>query len=561
MTIRTMKKAFTAVCAGLLLLLPLPVYASGTQSGDPENAGKACILFTSDVHCGVDQGFGYAGLKQVRDTLEAQGYETILVDDGDSVQGEVIGTLSKGESIIQLMNSLQYDAAIPGNHEFDYGMEQFLKLADEAEFPYISCNFTKEDKLVFEPYVIKEAAGMKIAFVGMTTPRTIIMSTPAYFQDENGQFIYGFTADDSGEAFYKAVQDAVDAARAEGADYVYAIGHLGNEAECRPWTYADVIEHTNGIDVFLDGHSHDTDQIVMKNKDGEDVVRSAVGTKMHCIGYSFISAEEGIEETNIWSWPNDKSAPELLGIRNEMSEAIAEEMEAADKFLEQKAGTSEFDLTISDPEEKDASGNPIRMVRRAETNMGDFCTDAIRNVLDADIGILNSGGIRADIAKGDISYKDLLDVMPFSNSIGVVKVKGQAILDALEWGARSVPEETGSFLQVSGITFEIDSSVESSCTSDSNGMFTGVAGERRVKNVKVGGKAIDPAGTYTVASLTYVLFDHGDGFTSFDNAEVISKDASQDIQAVVDYLNNELGGTIGEEYGDPYGQGRITILE
>ncbi len=163
----------------------------GKNDGADKN-GEIYILYTSDVHCGVDEGFGYAGLKDIRDNLEAEGYETILVDDGDAIQGDSIGTLSKGEAIIDLMNDLRYDVAIPGNHEFDYGMEQFLALTEKADYPYISCNFNKEGNLIFDPYVIKEIAGIKIGFVGVTTPESLISSTPRYFQNDKGEYIYGF---------------------------------------------------------------------------------------------------------------------------------------------------------------------------------------------------------------------------------------------------------------------------------------------------------------------------------------------------------------------------------
>ena len=261
------------------------------EAAAPSHSGEVMILFTSDVHCGVDQGFGYAGLQQIRSELEAQGYTTVLVDDGDAIQGEPIGTLSRGEAVVDLMNALKYDVAIPGNHEFDYGMARFLELAEMADFPYVCCNFTHEDALVFDPYVILDAAGLRIAFVGVTTPTTITASHPVYFQNDEGEFIYGFMQDESGETVYRAVQDAVDAARGEGADLVYLVSHLGYTLSCSPWTYADVVSHTTGIDVVLDGHSHDTEQVVMKNAAGEDVVRSAVGTKMESIGYSHISAE------------------------------------------------------------------------------------------------------------------------------------------------------------------------------------------------------------------------------------------------------------------------------
>ena len=531
---------------------------SQTEPASEKN-GEVVILFTSDVHCGIDQGFGYAGLSQIRESLEAQGYETILVDDGDSIQGETIGTLSKGEAIIDLMNALKYDVAIPGNHEYDYGTERFLELVQKADFPYISCNFTKEGKLVLPSYVIKEAAGLKIGFVGVTTPQTITSSTPAYFQNAQGEFVYGFMQDANGEAVYQAVQKAVDEARAEGADYVYVLGHLGLGEDAAPWTYADVISHTHGIDVFLDGHSHDTEQVVMKNENGEDVIRSAVGTKLSGIGYSYLSAE-GIGETNLWTWNNSVSAPELLGLDNEMSAAVAKATEELTETLNQRVATSEVTLTISDPEEKDSAGKPIRMIRRAETNLGNFCADAILAASGADVALMNGGGIRTDLEKGEVTYGDIVNVFPFGNELCVIEATGQQIADALEWGAKAVPGEFGGFLQPAGLSYEIDVSVPSGCTSDENQMMTGISGERRVKNILVGGEPIDLKKTYTVAGMNYTLLNHGDGHTAFDGANVLQKGSALDNQLLIDYIVNTLGGTIGEQYADPYGEGRITIV-
>ena len=427
-----------------------------TEEKAVEKNGDIYILFTSDVHCGVSRGFGYAGLKRVKDTLEKNGYETILVDDGDSIQGEAIGTLSKGEAIVNLMNEVGYDVAIPGNHEFDYGTTCFLELVQKAEYKYISCNLTYLDELVLEPYAIKEAAGKKIGFVGVTTPRTVRGSKPSNFQNENGEYVYGFMQEDlTGAKVYQAVQDAVDAARAEGADYVYLMAHLGNEEECRPWTYADVIANTNGIDVVLDGHSHDMDQIVMKNKDGENVTRSAVGTKLASIGYSHISAEGEIAETGIWSWPNKTSATELLDIHNDMRDAVSAAEKVVAEQMDIVVASSSVNLSIYDPIEVDANGRPIRMIRRAETNMGDFCTDAYRDQSGADIAIENGGAVRAIIDKGDITYGDIISVKPFGNELCVIEVTGQQILDALEWGARLVPAAGGERRFPAGVWSEL----------------------------------------------------------------------------------------------------------
>ena len=557
-----MTKKFLSLLLALLMVCSL---VSGMAFADDEAAAversaDIVILFTSDVHCGIDQGFGYAGLSEIYDHLVAQGNKVILVDDGDNIQGEPIGTMTKGEALVDLMNKVGYSVAIPGNHEFGYGMEQFLSLAKQAKFSYVSCNFNHEGELVFDPYVIRELDGMKVAFVGVTTPKTLTSSTPRYFQDENGEFVYGFFQDETGEGVYNAVQSAVDDARAEGADYVVVLGHMGNEEECHPWTYSDVISNVSGIDVFLDGHSHDTDQVVMKDKDGKEVIRAACGTKLSCIGWCRIDTEGKIT-TGLYTWNNNESAPALLGIANKTSALVDKATSALEKKLKEVVASSEVLLTINDPEEVDANGKPIRMVRRAETNLGDLCADAYRIQSGADIAFVNGGGIRVSINAGKITLNDILKVHPFGNAMCVIEVTGQQILDALEWGARAVPGENGGFLQVSGLSYEIHSYIESPCKSDENSMFAGIEGERRVQNVLVDGKPIDPEATYTLASHDYMLLNNGDGYTMFDGAPLLQDRVKLDNQVLIDYITETLEGVIGEEYEDLTGEGRIVIVE
>lgn len=546
----------------LALIMLICMALSGTALAE-ERAAPArdvVVLFTSDVHCGIEQGFGYAGLAAIRDRLEAAGSRVFLVDNGDSIQGEPIGTMTRGEAIVNLMNAVGYDAAIPGNHEFDYGMDRFLALTEMAKFPYISANFNKAGELVFDPYVIREADGVQIAFVGVTTPKTLTSSTPKYFQNEDGAFVYGFMQDETGEALYAAVQSAVDSARAEGADYVVAMAHLGNEAGCAPWTYADVIAHTNGIDALLDGHSHDTDQVSMLNKDGKTVLRSACGTKLQGVGYLRIAAD-GKLSAGVYTWNNDVSVPELLGIENEVSAAVESAVTELNAKLAEVVARSEVELTIYDPYVTKDDGTPIRIVRNAETNLGDLCADAYRDQSGADAAVVNGGGIRVSIGAGEITLNDILKVHPFGNALCVVEATGQQILDCLEMGARSVPAENGSFQHVSGMSYEIHTYIPSSVVLDANGMFTGVAGEYRVKNVMIGGEPLELDKTYTLASHNYMLKNQGDGMTMFDGCALLLDEAALDNQVLINYITGTLGGVIGEAYADPYGEGRIVAVE
>jgi len=553
-------KKLIALLLTLVLVLSLGCTAFA-EGEEPALTKDLVILYTSDVHCGIEQGWGYAGLYAVKEAL-SQTKNVLLVDDGDAIQGEPVGTMTRGEAIINIMNTVGYDVAIPGNHEFDYGMERFFELVEMADFPYISANFNKEGTPVFDPYIIKEVEGVKIAFVGVTTPTTPRSSTPRYFMNEQGEFIYGFLQDETGEAVYNAVQKAVDDARAEGAKYVIVMGHLGDETECIPWTYADVISHTNGIDAFLDGHAHDTEQVVMKNKDGEDVVRSACGTKLANIGALTITTDGKIS-SELYSWNSSVAAPKLLGIDNVVSAAVSDAADALNEKLAQVVAHTAVDLVIYDPETTTDDGKPIRIVRRTETNLGDLCADAYLDQSgEADIAFVNGGGIRVPIAQGDITIIDILKVHPFGNSLTVIEVTGQQVLDALEWSVHAEPGEFGGFNQVAGLTFEFDPNIPSPCTSDDNGFFTGIpeGAERRVRNVLVAGQPIDPNATYKLASHDYQLLDNGDGYTMFDGAKVLQESVKLDNQVLLDYIVDTLGGVVGEEYADPYGQGRIVAV-
>ena len=552
-----MKRKTLALILALVLCLSV---LSGSAFADGEDK-DILILYTSDVHCGVSQGWGYAGLAAVKEQL-SKDYNVLLVDDGDHIQGEPIGTMTTGESIIRIMNTLGYDVAIPGNHEFDYGVDRFLELTKMANFPYISCNFNKDGELVFAPWLIKEVGGVKIGFVGVTTPYTLRSSTPRYFMDDEGNFIYGFLQDESGEDLYNAVQKAVDEVRAEGADYVVVLAHLGNETECIPWMYSDVISHVSGIDAMLDGHSHDTDQVVMKDKDGKDVVRSACGTKLANIGVLHIT-RDGKISSELYAWGSSVAAPKLLGIENAVGDAVTAETGVLDEKLQEVVATSTVDLVIHDPTAVSADGKPVRIVRRTETNLGDLCADAyLDQAGDADIAFINAGGIRIPLNKGDITLNDILKVHPFGNNLSVIEVSGQQVLDALEWSVHAVPGEFGGFNQVAGLSFEYDPTIESPCVQDNNGFLDHIEDgmERRVRSVLVGGEPLDPAKTYKLACTDYQLQNHGDGYTMYDGAPVLQEAVKLDNQVLIDYISGTLNGIIGAGYENPYGQGRIVAL-
>ncbi len=574
-----MKKAWKSLISGVLVLalvlglLPQGIPIACAASYEPE-AGDIVILYTNDVHCAVDQvtndagnvtNIGYAGVAAYKKEMEAiNGVYVTLADTGDAMQGAAIGTLSQGKYITDSIYQVGYDVFVPGNHEFDYGMERMQFLMNELTdngIEVVSSNFTdlEENKLVYEPYTIRTygegADATKVAFVGITTPESFTKSTPAYFQDEDGTYIYGFGEGNDGLDLYDTVQNAVNDAIAEDADYVIALGHLGIDVQSEPWRSTDVIANTTGIDVFVDGHSHSVvEGDLVQNKEGDDVLLTQAGTKLENIGRMIITPGGEIKTKLIAGYAEQdaETASFIADIEADYAEDLAEVV-----------GYTSVDLMVNDS----ATGN--RLVRRAETNLGDLCADAYRYVLGngktgvesgpADIAFVNGGGIRTDIDAGDITFGDVIMVHPFNNAGCVVEATGQEILDALEMGARVAPAENGGFLQVSGLTYYIDTTVASSVVVDDKKNFVEVSGDRRVKNVKVGGEAIEADKMYTLASHNYMLLNGGDGINMFQDNEVVVQPVLLDNQILTSYIQDNLSGSVGEEYSNPYGQGRIAV--
>ena len=520
----------------------------------------AVILYTNDVHCGIDDAIGYAGLAAYRAAYEKAGYDVLLADCGDAIQGAAVGTISKGEYIVDIMNEVGYSVATIGNHEFDYGMDQFMALKDKAQYDYVCCNFTDlEGNAVLTPYVIKELGGWKIAFVGVDTPETFTKSTPTYFQDGEGNYIYSFNGGNGGQDLFDVVQKYVDQAIGEGADIVVALCHLGTEfiADDKAWTSSDLIANTTGIDAVLDAHSHSTiEGDLVLNKDDEEVLLSSTGTKLEALGALTITEDdEGaiVLETGLHTeslFQDDAMTAYVDGIKSQYTE-----------LLSQVVAHTDVDLIVDDLTAVDAEGKPIRIIRAQETNLGDLCADAYRYISGAQIGLVNGGGIRKTIPAGDITYEQIIAVHPFGNMLTVVEATGQQVLDALEMSAAKLPAENGGFLHVSGLTFEINMAVESPVVVDENGEFVEVNGERRVQNVLVDGAPIDPAAIYTVASHNYMLKDGGDGMNMFQGDTILQDEVMLDNQVLINYIAEGLAGNVGEDYAEPYGQGRITIVE
>lgn len=543
--------ALVLICALVVLIAPT-VYAAEQKSED------IVVLYVNDIHCGVDAGspegsMGYANLAALKKELQSQHEFVTLVDAGDAIQGEAIGTLSNGSYLTDIMNYVGVDIATYGNHEFDYGMDVALALANGSNAQYIACNFRdlRTDELITKPYTVVDYGALQVAYIGIATPETFTKSTPTHFQDENGNYIYSFCENGDGQELYQAVQNSIDAAKAEGADLIIALGHLGIDPASAPWRSYDVIANTVGLDAFIDGHSHSTIAgEKVQDQAGEDVLLTSTGTKMENIGKMVISADGEIttELVRDYTVVDPETDAYIKGIQSQFQDK-----------LEEVVARTEVDLVINDP----VTGE--RIIRNRETNLGDLCADAYRVALGADIGMVNGGGIRAELIAGDITYGDIIAVHPYGNMMCVVEATGQEILDTLEVAAQAAPGEYGSFQHVSGLKYTINTAVASSVVMDSKGMLESIGDTRRICNVQVLQKdgtyaPIDPSATYTLASHNYMIKNGGSGVDFFMDNELIADEVMIDNQVLIGYIRDTLDGVVGKTYADPYGQGRITIV-
>ena len=542
------------------------------------------ILYTNDVHTYIDNKSPkptYAAIAALKKSIEDTGRDVLLVDAGDHIQGTAYGSMDDGATIIELMNEAGYDLATPGNHEFDYGMARAKAVLQEADFPYVSCNWVdlRTGFNVLPSVKFFFVGGRKIAFVGVTTPETFTKSTPAYFMnDAQTKYIYDILGGEDGQKLYDAVQEAIDKAEFWGADTIIGLGHLGVDPSSSPWTSEEVIAHTHGFTAFIDGHSH----TVMANKQvtdasGKAVTLTQTGSYFKNIGKMTVGADGTITTELIDTYE---------GLDAAVAATASNWISAVDDMLGEEIAVGDTKFYINDP----ATGK--RRIRSGETNLGDFVADGIYTYfneieeLHCDVAIMNGGGIRTDVEAGPWSFKTCKTVSPFGNVACLMSVTGQQIQDALEFGARFAGAEgNGGFLQVAGARYTIHPMIPNTVQTNDKNVWTGSAATPRVSNVEIYDKTtgtyqpLDPNATYALAGMNYTLRNLGDGFAMFDGATLIKDYVSEDYLVMSSYAamfggvdanglphlasaNSPLADYPGYllNYEDPYGAGRIQMI-
>ena len=563
------RRAFLAGAGTVLASVTVPL-AAPTRAFGANAAGKIVVLGTNDTHGTLENPvtkLGYAALKNYADSqrAEAGADRVTLVDSGDIVQGNPTASLSKGAFPAKAVAACGYDVIVPGNHEFDYGVSALQALASTEGAAYTCCNFTDiAGTCVFEKYhIVEYTAGtdrIRVAYIGVTTPST--RGSSANFKDQSGNFIYDFAIDTTGEALYKTVQAAVDEARnVEAADYVVLLAHLGQSWSPEIWRSDTLVANTNGIDAVLDAHTHQLYVQSVANKDGQAVPIVQAGSKF----LSFARLEIDLSaRTATASAVATGVAAELVktwdGSDAEVANLVADINRQVDDMVSGTVGISEVNLVALKSDGSQAAWT-------AETNLGDLVADAILYAAKAkgtpcDIAFYDGFGICADIPVGTVGRRAALEAVPCGRQIFALEVSGQHLLDMLEVASSLLPEPEARLLQTSrGFSYTVRTDIASPVeVSPATHGFVAINGTRRVTSVSLNGEAIDPAGRYTVAMPKGMLVSGGWSMPVPENASAAVKIAL-DSECLLAYVQDEagLGGTIGSEYANAAGNGRIVL--
>ncbi|MCR5353544.1 MAG: bifunctional metallophosphatase/5'-nucleotidase [Clostridiales bacterium] len=525
----------------------------------PEDSKEvaAVILHTNDVHVGFQDNIGYDGLALYKKELESQYEHVLLVDAGDAIQGAALGAVSKGAEIIKMMNRLGYDIAVPGNHEFDFGFDILDERSKELSCGYTCANFcTSDGKPVFSPFKILEVGDIKIGFVGAVTPDTFTKTAIKDVKNDAGDPVYDFLADMTGDRLSETLQKRIDETRENGADYVILITHLGSSTKNdSPFASDKIVAKLSGIDAVIDAHSHETYSTTVPDKDGKMIPIAQTGTKMQNIGQMIIYKDGRIEETLVDTVPSDPEiASESVTRKNaeknvdpEMKSFIDGITESYLPLMGRKIGYNSADLIIK--------SENTELNRVEENGLCNLVADAYRDICGTQTALICGGSVRTNLKAGEITYQDVLDILPFFNEVVTAKVSGKMLVDALEFGVSFLPKASGGFPQVSGITYKVNKEIPSSVQINEKNQFVSIDGVRRVSDVKIDGEEVDPEKTYTLA-ITQYLLTGGDGYTMFADAEIILDTMLVDNEMLIKYVEENLEGTIPEKYAKP--EGRIT---
>ncbi|MBR4152719.1 MAG: bifunctional metallophosphatase/5'-nucleotidase [Selenomonadaceae bacterium] len=480
-------------------------------------AAELVIFHTNDMHSRIqntdDSGksIGLAEIAAAVKEVKSKNPATLWLDAGDTLHGMPMITISNGENIIPILNAAGIDAMTAGNHDFNYGTEQLEKLAKELNCPLLDANVIRKSngKRIFEPYKIFKLNGIKVGVFGLSTPETAYKANPTKLTAV--EFLNPF---ETAQIMIKKLRPK--------CDVLIALMHMGVDASSE-YTSERIARETKGIDLIVDGHSHTA------LADGElvgDTLIVQAGCYEHFLGRATIEVENHKIISKKAELLDADAVKEIAPVPDKnILTTLAEVNKRAEVLLNEVIAHSDKKLS-----------SERLLVRRNESELGNLTADAFRWAAKTDIAIINSGGLRSDLPKGDIRKRDIISIFPFGNTLRIAEIKGATIREMLEYSVEYYPASFGGFLNVSGMTFSYDPSQP---------------GKNRVKEVLISGSPLDDEKIYTIALVDFMTAG-GDGYNMLKDLKIIGELGTCD-EILTNYLNEV--GMKGIEVG------RITRLK
>ena len=464
-------------------------------------AAELIIFHTNDMHSRIQDtddnkhSIGLAELAAAVKTVKAKNPATLWLDAGDTFHGMPIITISRGESMVPLMNAAGYDAMTAGNHDFNYGSAQLERLAKQLKFPILDANVVRRSngKRLFKPYKIFKLNGIKVGVFGLSTPETAFKTNP-----KNVTEVEFLNPVEVSKEMIKVLRPK--------CDVLIALMHMGVDASSE-FTSERIARETDGIDLIVDGHSH---TVLTEGIRVKDTLIVQTGCYEHFLGKATIE----VEDHKIISKKSELLDADEIRTINPVPDkqilAVLKDVNAkAEVLLNEVVAHSDKELS-----------SERLLVRRNESELGNLTADAFRWAAKSDIAIINGGGLRADLPKGDVRKRDIMAIFPFGNTLRVAEVKGSVIRAMLEHSVEYYPASFGGFLDVSGLTFSYDPTQP---------------GGHRVKEISIGGHPLDENKNYTIALADFQTYG-GDDYTMLKGAKIVGELGTFD-EVFADYLN------------------------
>ncbi len=455
------------------------------------------IIFNGDTQ---GRTIGEPITSGIKDYYEHKGKDVLTLNGGDAIHGQTIATLTEGQAIIDIMNRAQYDAFVPGNHEFNYGYQRLLELEEVADFDFLCANVAYDDgTLLFDPYEIYEFGDASIGVFGITTPETAEKTNSSNVQ---------------GIQFLNPIETArstVQKLEQDGTDYIIMLSHLGTDISTPvSWQSSTVAQEVDGIDLIVDGDSN------LEQKEPTVINDTLlVQSSKHYENISIIT----IKPDNTY---DIQYIDPILEHYDTIPEKISKYVpDPKVQVIIDKYNSDAENITTSVVSTTDVFLDGEREnVRTHETNLTTLLTDAILSETGADLALTNAGSTRESIDIGEITQQDINNTWPFGNTVVTMQVTGQEFVDAIEYGLSDYPEPVAKFPHIGGAIIEFDPQLQS--------------GSRITSITMDDGSAFDYDSTYTLA-LNKFIVNGGDGYSMFlDNNILQYYEIQSDI--VINYL-------------------------